>query len=303
MRKKKIFLVAMIAVLLCIFTLRLPVFADVGDFETYSYDSDSSWDSSDSYTYSSHDYSSSSSSGSGSPVVGLIIIGVIIVIIVLAARSNKNGDGGQGTVTTTNRVVDRSTDVYKNQDEIVDKVKAIDPDFSSEVFKSWAGDLFVKLQHAWTERDWSVIRCFESNELFEQHNAQLEKYKENKQINVLEKVSVNWVKFLNFEQSGDKDVLTVVLNSNMIDYIVSEGDRRLIKGDRNIVNVNSYKMVFIRKTGVKTKAGQSTVNTTNCPNCGAPTKITSSGKCEYCGSIVTTGEYDWVLSSLSRYNG
>ena len=142
MRKKKIFLVAMIAVLLCIFTLRLPVFADVGDFETYSYDSDSSWDSSDSYTYSSHDYSSSSSSGSGSPVVGLIIIGVIIVIIVLAARSNKNGDGGQGTVTTTNRVVDRSTDVYKNQDEIVDKVKAIDPDFSSEVFKSWAGDLF-----------------------------------------------------------------------------------------------------------------------------------------------------------------
>ena len=62
-------------------------------------------------------------------------------------------------------------------------------------------------------------------------------------------------------------------------------------------------MVFIRKTGVKTKPGEATVNTTNCPNCGAPTKITSSGKCEYCGSIVTTGEYDWVLSSLSRYNG
>ena len=34
MRKKKVFLVAMIAVLMCIFTLKLPVFADVGDFET-----------------------------------------------------------------------------------------------------------------------------------------------------------------------------------------------------------------------------------------------------------------------------
>ena len=302
MKKKKFFLVAMIAILMCVFTLRLPIFADVGDFETYSYDSDSSW-SSDDYSYSSSSYESSgSSSESGSGWVVVVVIIIIIVIIVIASRKS-GGDNGQGVVTSTNRVVDRSTDVYKNQDEIVDKVKAIDPDFSSEMFKSWAGDLFVKLQHAWTERDWSVIRCFESNELFEQHNAQLEKYKENKQINVLEKVSVNWVKFLNFEQSGDKDVLTVVLNSNMIDYIVSEGDRKLIKGDRNIVNVNSYKMVFIRKTGVKTKPGEATVNTTNCPNCGAPTKITSSGKCEYCGSIVTTGEYDWVLSSLSRYNG
>ncbi|HHZ05450.1 MAG TPA: hypothetical protein GX401_01475 [Clostridiales bacterium] len=35
-----------------------------------------------------------------------------------------------------------------------------------------------------------------------------------------------------------------------------------------------------------------------CPHCGAPLQITSSGKCEYCGSIVTTGEFDWVLSDL-----
>ena len=38
----------------------------------------------------------------------------------------------------------------------------------------------------------------------------------------------------------------------------------------------------------------------NCPNCGAPTQITSSGKCEYCGSIITTGEHSWALSNLER---
>mgnify|MGYP004458475247 FL=1 len=57
----------------------------------------------------------------------------------------------------------------------------------------------------------------------------------------------------------------------------------------------------MRKTGVKTKPGENTVNTTNCPNCGAPTKITSSGECEYCGSVITTGEYDWVLTGLERF--
>ena len=36
-----------------------------------------------------------------------------------------------------------------------------------------------------------------------------------------------------------------------------------------------------------------------CPNCGAPLTGTSFGKCEYCGSIVTTGAYDWVLSAFT----
>ena len=29
------------------------------------------------------------------------------------------------------------------------------------------------------------------------------------------------------------------------------------------------------------------IKTTNCPNCGAPTTITSAGQCEYCGSEYT----------------
>ena len=53
---------------------------------------------------------------------------------------------------------------------------------------------------------------------------------------------------------------------------------------------------------VKTKEGSSELNTANCPNCGAPTQITSAGKCEYCNSIVTTGEFSWVLNNLERYS-
>ena len=36
-----------------------------------------------------------------------------------------------------------------------------------------------------------------------------------------------------------------------------------------------------------------------CPNCGAPLEISSSGVCEYCGSVVTTGQYSWVLTDFS----
>ena len=39
----------------------------------------------------------------------------------------------------------------------------------SKFFKAFAKTTFIKLQNAWTARDWKIIRPFESNELFEQH--------------------------------------------------------------------------------------------------------------------------------------
>lgn len=54
----------------------------------------------------------------------------------------------------------------------------------------------------------------------------------------------------------------------------------------------------VRKKGVKTKTADSAVQSKSCPRCGAPFQITSAGKCEYCGSIVTTGEFSWVLTDM-----
>ena len=57
-------------------------------------------------------------------------------------------------------------------------------------------------------------------------------------------------------------------------------------------------MKFMRTLGVKTKSGTDEMDGHNCPNCGAPLEISSTGTCEYCGSTVTTGLYSWVLSDF-----
>ena len=54
----------------------------------------------------------------------------------------------------------------------------------------------------------------------------------------------------------------------------------------------------MRRNGVKTKEAEDGVSCAYCPNCGAPMKVTSAGQCEYCGSVITTGEFGWVLSNL-----
>jgi ribosomal protein L37E len=72
----------------------------------------------------------------------------------------------------------------------------------------------------------------------------------------------------------------------------------VLKGDPNKEYHLRYLYTFMRKTGVTTDPAKSGNSTVACPHCGAPTNITSAGKCEYCGFVVTTGEFDWVLSNI-----
>lgn len=278
------------------------VFADVGSFESYDSGSDwggsdysSSWDWDDDDDYS---YSGGSIGGSGS-IIGLFITIIIISIIAASVK-------GKGHNYNTHVVPMRNRDLYnsRNNQRIVEaQIKTTDPLFNAEVFISWSKDLFIKLQQAWTARDWETIRPFESVELFEQHKSQLQGYIDNNTINVMDRICVNYAMLHSFRVVGDKELLDVVLNSRMKDYIIDATTKEVIQGDKVTERTKTYKLTFVRKAGVKTKESNSTINTTNCPNCGAPTQITSSGKCDYCGSVITTGEHDWVLNNLEPFRG
>ena len=65
-----------------------------------------------------------------------------------------------------------------------------------------------------------------------------------------------------------------------------------------------YQNIVSRKEGiivkVTAKSGEK-LKTTNCPNWGAPTTVTSSGKCDFCGTVITIGSHDWVLGDMERY--
>lgn len=286
------------------------VYADVGSFEDYSSGSDwggSSWDSDwSSSSWDDDDYGSSSGIFIFGGGFGSIIFWIIIIVIVIASKNAKKGPNNNRNAQFYNRQMANNAvnmqALEATQTQIENKIQANDPAFNKEEFVAWSKNLFVKLQQAWTARDWSTIRKFETENLFEQHKNQLQGYINNNQINIMDRICVNYAHLYNYRVEGDKEILTVRLNSRMEDYIIDATTKQVIKGQKGLDKVNTYLLTFIRKNGVKTKPGTIEVNTTNCPNCGAPTQITSSGKCDYCGSVITTGEYNWVLSNLQREN-
>lgn len=275
---KKIIVFAII-ILTCLVLFSNISFADVGSFESYS----------------SRSSSRGSSGGSSfffvSGPAGIII--VILIVVYEIYKKSKNGDLNLNTLNPT-------VSAKKSESQIVSEIQEHDELFNKEDIIAWSKDLFVRLQQSWAKRDWSEIRVFETNALFEQHKNQLQGYIDNNTINVMDRICVNYANLYDYRISGDKELLTIKLNSRMQDYIIDATTKKVIKGDPKIERTNSYLLTFERKLGVKTKPGTTAVNTTNCPNCGAPTQITSAGKCEYCGSIITTGEYNWCLANLER---
>lgn len=300
--------------------------ADVGNFNRYDSGGDSY--NSSTRTYSSSSYSSSSDdSGLISFFVSLIFnllfhsgpFGIIILIIlgIIIYNYNKklksqgksissvindfqnninNLENMASQINNTNNY--SSTPVMQNVGETI---RQTDPAFSDEKFIAWTNEVFLKLQAAWTARDWKVIRPFESEELFAQHSQQLQEYINNRKINVIERIAIQNTRLINYAIDGDKEKLVVDLHAVMRDYIIDENTRAVLESDPNRDWHMKYHLTFARKVGVKTDPGTSNKSTTNCPNCGAPTEITSAGQCEYCRSVITTGEHDWVLINIKSY--
>lgn len=254
------------------------------------------------YDYGGYDYGRGYGYGYGRGITGgdIFVFFIIAVIIAVVVKFIEKQQGGKTPPPPMNHAYPRRETPGMYEAGVLAKIKKVDPDFNKENFIAWSKTLFVKLQEAWSACDWETIRTFETKELFEQHKAQLQGYIDKHTINMMERICVNYAYLYNFKQDGGQDVLTIELNSRMIDYIMDANTGRVLRGDKTTERVNTYLLTFVRTTGVTTTKATGEVDTTNCPNCGAPTKITSSGKCEYCGSVITTDTHDWALSNLQR---
>lgn len=232
------------------------------------------------------------------PTMGMIVLAILVVFVLIKRRQAKKNASDP---TYINRNIEQQAANDVNLDftaNVANQVQAVDPAFSADKFIGFAREVFMKIQEAWTAKDWKPIRPFESEALFNQHKQQLDEYIRLGKTNVVEKIAIKHCSLHAFRQDGDKEVLTVWLNAVMRDYVIDDATKKVLESDPNRDWYMRYEMVFNRKAGLKTDPAKKGNTITNCPNCGAPTEITSSGQCAYCGSVITNGEHDWVLTDI-----
>lgn len=242
-------------------------------------------------------------SGKGSFDLGLIfffldnpiIFIVAIIALVLYSYFTKGSDK-----TKVHDTGFKSNDGL-NETQVATQVRQNDPLFEVEAFKSYVSEVWITLQGAWESKKWQQVRPFESDSLFKLHQSQLQEYINEKKTNYMKQQNIRNVVLAYYHTDTNQENLVVKLDASLLDFTKDDTTKEIIAGsDKQIVH-RSYRLEFVRKAGVKTVPNQG-INVTNCPNCGAPTTITSSGQCEYCDSVITNGDYGWVLNRYSAWD-
>ncbi len=323
---KYLMVASIIAVVLVMIITHNKSIADVGSFEDYDsgsswdddydsgsswdddYDSGSSWDddwdrgSSLDSTSSSDDSSSSGGSSHEMTPIGWLfvfsplIIWLFVVIISQINNVTNNKNRNRSKYVESKKTIDNDYPEKYTQykeESLVEAIKKNVVEFNRAEFLDWAGRLFIQTQGIWKTGNLNSIRRYETTELYEQQSKQYKDYIDRDLVNVKDAISIQTIRLAEFNQSGEKDVLTVVLQYKMYDYIIKKTTGNIVRGDKETFKYGIYKMEFIRRTNEISSSKNA-----KCPNCGA--QLMSEGKCEYCGSTITNEEYNWALSSLER---
>ena len=155
----------------------------------------------------------------------------------------------------------KSTKVYKNMPpifphnanmQIAKYIYKKDENFNLEKFLNWVKNIFLTLENAFSQRDWQKIFTFESKELFEEHNAQIQELISLGRVNIKDNINIIDAYLHKLVIDENSENLTVSIRATMNNYIVDEASGSIITGKKEEVFDTIYQMTFVRTNGIKT---------------------------------------------------
>lgn len=303
-KRLKSFLPLIVTLLLVISFCLIPMlaFGDAGNFSGGSDYGGSSGGFSGGYSGSSSSSSSyfggSSSDSDGEfgvlDCIFTIIVAVVIIVIFfwrkkLKSKSDSHVPYGQSPMSAA--LADKDL-------EPMDAFLELDPDFSQPAMQEKISNLYVQMQNNWQAKDFTPMRPYFSDALYTQFDRQLDDYRKNKQTNYVDRIAVLSVVLEGWYETDANECIVAQVSTRIIDYVTDDKTGQVISGSNTAEKFMVYEWTMMRTKGVKTQVQKDESEGRTCPNCGAPLNINQSAQCEYCGSTVTSKDFDWVISAI-----
>lgn len=293
MDKRFLALAMALMLVLAIMVSPVPGIADAGSFSGGSdwSSSGSDWSSSD---WSSSDYSSSSGGGGEWSLGTTITVVAIVIIMVIVSGRNKKGGSGSGSGSGGSRIAGAQRTVLPMT---IEDLKKQDPAFSEEKMKEKIGNLYVMMQECWQNKTWEEMRTGMDDAIFNQFNAQLNSLIKAGKTNYVDDIAVLGVDLTGFGQDDKHDIVTALVRVRIKDYTVDDATGAVVSGSKTAEKFMTYEWTMIRTKGAKSFERTEDA-AKNCPNCGAPLDLNATAKCQYCGAVIQSADFDWVIKTI-----
>lgn len=232
-------------------------------------------------------------SAEGAAVVGVILFLALVIGLLLFKLTEK---GGYGVSADDRRKAFIKSILPDRTGQISKIIRQDDAEFSEVKFKAFAEYVYVTLAEEVCNQNISHVRIFLHDDFYRLVKKDMDARAINHIVAVMKNSDVSDVYLTSYSRDDRVERVSVCLYASSISYEINELNKQIISGDPRHRRSEGYMLDFVRNKGVRTSALNGELKTRNCPNCGAP--VEDTGKCTYCGSVLTTGAYSWVLMAV-----
>ena len=235
------------------------------------------------------------------PIFTFALIGVAFVIW----RAYANSFGATASTQRAFEAADAREPSPPSAREVtgwVDALHASDPDFDLVTFLDQVKALFLRVQAAWAAGDLGPVRRDLSDATFQRFRVQLELLRAQQVQNVTADMAVLDLLPVGLERTAAFDTLHVRIRAQARDADVPIShslERAMEEARRAPLEPFTEVWSFVRRPGTHSRK-DGVLPPGKCPNCGAPFDGGAAGNCTYCGAIVNSGAYDWVLAEITQ---
>ncbi len=185
------------------------------------------------------------------------------------------------------------------QPEYIAAIQRNDPAFDAPILLDRVRHAFVKIQYAWSNQDLSNVRPFISDAVYERFSLQFDEQRLLGYRNEMRDVVVRRAHIAHADSGTVFDEISIRIEASAADRNVDLHTGQPIRGSDasgDFIEVWS----FLRRRGAKTHPEKPGLMEGNCPNCGGPIEMNQAANCGYCGALLRSGQYDWVLAEITQ---
>ncbi|HZJ55334.1 MAG TPA: TIM44-like domain-containing protein [Myxococcaceae bacterium] len=237
----------------------------------------------------------------GHPLFTLALIGMAFVIW----RTYRHSFGATASTQRAFEAADTREPSPPSAREVtgwVDALRSSDPEFDLVTFLDQVKGLFLRVQAAWAAGDLGPVRRDLSDATFQRFRVQLELMRAQAVRNVTADMAVLDLQAVGLERTTAFDTLHVRIRAQARDVDVPVSlspEEGLERARRAPLEPFIEVWSFVRRPGTRSRK-EGLLQPGKCPSCGAPFEGGAAGNCTYCGAIVNSGAYDWVLAEITQ---
>ena len=181
--------------------------------------------------------------------------------------------------------------------KMIGEYKSIDPGFDISFFNSKLTNVFRRLKICASDGKMEEIQPYLTESYYEKAVSDINTLAKNNRLVYTDRITVLGSQIVGFEQDEANDSVTADVRCRIVEYVKDTKKNKIVSGN-DTENFVTYRVVLKRPVGTFTIRSEG-LTAQNCPYCGATVNINKTAKCEYCGRILDTDVFDWLIDSCT----